>query len=172
MKMIPMFLKELEQKAQITRKMLSRVPNDKFDWQPHAKSMTIRQLTTHITELPEWIPLAINTDELDFAKNPYKPELLNNIDELLATLEKNLALARASLEQADEEILNKPWVLRNGGYIIMTYTKAEVIRVALNQTTHHRAQLGVYLRLLNIPIPGSYGPSADELEFAAAMEQA
>jgi uncharacterized damage-inducible protein DinB len=170
MKMIPMFLKELEQEAQITRKMLSIVPNDKFDWQPHTKSMLIRQLTTHITELPEWIRLAINTNELDFAQNPYKPQLLNNTTELLATLEKILALARLSLEGANEEALNEPWTLRNGDYIIMTCSKAEVIRVALNQTTHHRAQLGVYLRLLNIPIPGSYGPSADELELAAAME--
>jgi len=170
MQIIPMFLKELEQEAQTTRKFLSIVPNDKLDWQAHPKSMTLRQLTTHITELPEWVPMAINTSELDFAQNPYKPVLVNNSAEMLDALDRNMELALASLKQADEESLNEAWTLRNGNYVIMTCNKAEVIRVTLNQTTHHRAQLGVYLRLLNIPIPGSYGPSADELELAAAME--
>jgi uncharacterized damage-inducible protein DinB len=170
MQIIKMFLKELEQEAQTTRKFLSIVPNDKFDWQPHPKSMTIRQLATHIAELPGWIPMAITTDELDFAKNAYKPEQLNNSTELLENLEQNVTAANASLGQTNEDVLAEPWTLRNGEHIIMVRTKAEVIRVALSQTTHHRAQLGVYLRLLNIPIPGSYGPSADELELAAAME--
>ena len=167
MQIIPMFLKELEQEAQTTRKFLSIVPNDKLAWQAHPKSMTLRQLTTHIIELPEWVPLAINSNELDFAKNPYNPILVNNSAEMLNTLDKNMAIALSTLKEADEEALNEPWTLRNGDHIIMTCTKAEVIRVALNQTTHHRAQLGVYLRLLNIPIPGSYGPSADEMEMAA-----
>jgi uncharacterized damage-inducible protein DinB len=170
MQIIPMFLKELEQEAQTTRKFLSILPNDQFDWQPHPKSMTIRQLATHIAELPGWVCMAIATDGLDFAENPYNPEVLNSTAELLENLEMNLAHARTSLEQTNEEILDQPWTLRNGDTIIMTSSKAEVVRVSLNQITHHRAQLGVYLRLLNIPIPGSYGPSADELEMAA-MEQ-
>jgi uncharacterized damage-inducible protein DinB len=170
MQIIPMFLKELEQEAQTTRKFLSIVPNDKFDWQPHPKSMTFRQLATHIAELPGWIPMAITTSELDFAQNPYNPEVLNNTTELLENFEKNMDIARKGLEQTNEDVLAEPWTLRNGDAIIMTYTKAEVVRVALNQTTHHRAQLGVYLRLLNIPIPGSYGPSADDLELAMAEQ--
>ncbi len=165
MQIIQMFLNEVEQEAQTTRKFLSIIPNDKFDWQPHPKSMTIRQLATHIAELPEWIPLAINTDELDFAKNAYKPELLNSTDELLAKLEQNLAAAKESLNTTNEEVLAQKWVLRNGEDIYLEQTKAEVVRVAISQTIHHRAQLGVFLRLLNVPIPGSYGPSADEQEF-------
>ena len=134
--------------------------------------MTIRQLATHIAELPGWVSMAIATDGLDFAENPYNPEVLNNSAELLENLEMNVTNARASLEQTNEEILDQPWTLRNGDTIIMTSSKAEVIRVALNQTTHHRAQLGVYLRLLNIAIPGSYGPSADELEYAGTEQEA
>lgn len=165
MQIIQMFLNEVEQEAQTTRKFLSIVPNDKFDWQPHPKSMTIRQLATHIAELPGWIPMTINTDELDFAQNAYKPEMLNNSDELLEQFEKNLAAAKESLANTNEEVLAQMWTLRNGADIYMTQTKAEVVRISISQTIHHRAQLGVFLRLLNVPIPGSYGPSADEQEF-------
>jgi uncharacterized damage-inducible protein DinB len=164
MQIIQMFLNEVEQEAQTTRKFLSIIPNDKFDWQPHPKSMTIRQLSTHIAELPGWIPMAINTDELDFAQNAYKPEDLNSTSELLAQFEKNLAAAKESLANTNEDVLAQIWTLRNGGEIYMTQTKAEVVRVSISQTIHHRAQLGVFLRLLNVPIPGSYGPSADELQ--------
>ena len=165
MQIIQMFLNEVEQEAQTTRKFLSIIPNDKFDWQPHPKSMTIRQLSTHIAELPGWIPMAINTDELDFAQNAYKPEVLNSTDELLEQLEKNLAAAKESLANTNEDVLAQMWTLRNGEDIYMTQTKAEVVRVSISQTIHHRAQLGVFLRLLNVPIPGSYGPSADEQQF-------
>jgi len=165
MQIIQMFLNEVEQEAQTTRKFLSIVPNDKFDWQPHPKSMTIRQLANHIAELPGWITLATNTDELDFAKEPYKPEMLNSSNELLAEFAKNLSAAKESLWATNEKVLEQMWTLRNGDDIYMTQTKAEVVRVSISQTIHHRAQLGVFLRLLNIPIPGSYGPSADEQEF-------
>ncbi len=156
--MIQMFLNEVEQEAQTTCKFLSIIPNDKFDWQPHPKSMTIRQLSTHIAELPGWIPMAINTDELDFAQNAYKPEVLNSTDELLEQFEKNLAAAKESLANTNEEVLAQMWTLRNGEDIYLTQTKAEVVRVSISQIIHHRAQLGVFLRLLNVPIPGSYGP--------------
>lgn len=162
MQIIQMFLNEVEQEAQTTRKFLSIIPNDKFDWQPHPKSMTIRQLSTHIAELPGWISLAINTDELDFAQNAYKPEILNSTEELLEQFERNLAAAKENLANTNEDVLAQMWTLRNGDDIYMTQTKAEVVRVSISQTIHHRAQLGVFLRLLNVPIPGSYGPSADE----------
>ena len=165
MQMIQMFLNEVEQEAQTTRKFLSIIPNDKFDWQPHPKSMTIGRLATHIAELPGWIPMAIDTDELDFAKNDYKAENLNSTEELLTEFEKNVAAAKESLWATNEGVLAKMWTLRNGADIFMTQTKAEVVRVSISQTIHHRAQLGVFLRLLDVPIPGSYGPSADEQEF-------
>jgi uncharacterized damage-inducible protein DinB len=162
MDLIPIFLHEMEQEAATTRKFLSRVPADKFDWRPHPKSMTLMQLTTHIAELPSWVSLTLHTDELDFATVPYQPTVVSSTDELLAILEKALADEKDALEAASEDILTKPWTLRDGDTIYSTTPKHEVIRMTHNQTTHHRAQLGVYLRLLDIPIPGSYGPSADE----------
>jgi len=163
--MIEMFLKELEQEAKTTRKMLTIVPEDKYDWKPHEKSMTMQRLAAHVAELPGWISMAINTDELDFENNDYAPRTINNNKELLAYFEELLAKAKIDLEKSKDEILPKKWVLRSGKTIYNNSTKGETIRVAISQTIHHRAQLGVYLRLLNIPIPGSYGPSADDQSF-------
>ncbi len=165
MSIIPMLLKEMEQEAQTTRKMLERVPNDKYQWQPHEKSMTIQRLATHIAELPRWTTMALTTDELDFANNPYKITPIENTAGLLNFFEESLASGKTHLAQANEEELEKNWTLRNGDQILSVSTKSEVIRMSYSQTVHHRAQLGVYLRLLNIPIPGSYGPSADEQGF-------
>ncbi|MGZ3872305.1 MAG: DinB family protein [Mucilaginibacter sp.] len=162
MEIIPMLLKEMEEEAQTTRKMLERIPNDKFNWQPHEKSMTIKSLATHIAELPVWVALAVNTNELDFAKTPYEPEDINNTGELLALLERSLTEGRSELEKTNEAVLIEPWTLRNGEQVYSVRKKVEVIRMTYCQIVHHRAQLGVFLRLLNIPIPGSYGPSADE----------
>ncbi len=155
--------KELAQEAETTRKMLSRIPDDKYDWQPHEKSMTIRQLATHIAELPSWITMGLHTDELDFSANPYTPKAINSTAELLQHLEESLASGTEALNKASEEDLLPTWTLRNGEQVYAVYTKYEVIRHSLSQLIHHRAQLGVYLRLLDIPIPGSYGPSADEM---------
>ncbi len=165
MTMIQTFLKELEQEALTTRKMLSRVPDDKYDWRPHPKSMNIRSLATHIAELPTWITLTLTTDELDFAASPYNPAQINNTAELLAHFEKSLADGKTQLIDENERHLNENWTLRNGDTIYSVSTKMEVIRMSLSQIIHHRAQLGVFLRLLNVPIPGSYGPSADDPTF-------
>lgn len=163
MSRIKMFLKELNETSVTTRKMLERVPADKFDWQPHAKSMTIKRLATHIAELPSWVTMALTTDELDFADNPYQPENVNSTDELLAYFERSLEDGRSHLTAQYEEVLDNDWTLRNGKQVYSVEPKADVIRMSLNQIVHHRAQLGVCLRLLDIPIPGSYGPSADEM---------
>ena len=162
MSLIQMLVKEMEQEAQTTRKMLERVPNDRYNWQPHPKSMTIRQLATHIAELPGWVSLTLTTDELDFATSPYSPVAINNTAELLNLFEGSLAEARTVLSQATEEQLEPVWTLRHGDTILSKTTKGEMVRISFSQIVHHRAQLGVYLRLLDIPIPGSYGPSADE----------
>ena len=162
MKLIPILLKELAQEAAITRKMLTIVPNDKYDWKPHEKSMTIRQLTTHIAELPSWVAMVLTTTELDFATIPYEPAVVENTEALMALFEKSYAEGKAALEKATEEDLLPTWTLRNGEQIYSATPRHEFVRICYNQTTHHRAQLGVFLRLLNIPIPGSYGPSADD----------
>jgi len=162
MKMTEMFLKEMAQEAEITRKMLSRIPEDKYDWKPHEKSMSVKQLACHIAELPEWVSTAIIADELDFEKIPYAPKEVRNNKEVLAIFEKAYAKAKTDLENAKDEIMTKNWTMRSGKDIYYEAPKGEVIRMTFNQTTHHRAQMGVFLRLLNVPIPATYGPSADE----------
>lgn len=159
------FLNELENEALITRKMLSIVPDGKFDWQPHPKSMRIRNLATHIAELPTWVSMVFATRELDFATTPYLPKEINDTPALMIYFEENLLIGRKALTEANDEMLGEIWALRNGEEIYSQRPKSEVIRMTFNQITHHRAQLGVYLRLLNIPIPGSYGPSADDAGF-------
>jgi uncharacterized damage-inducible protein DinB len=109
--------------------------------------------------------MALTTDELDFANNPYQPVEINNTKELLDYFERSLAEGKKSLMSATENDLLPNWTLRNGDQVYSVSTKYEVIRMSFGQIIHHRAQLGVYLRLLNIPIPGSYGPSADEMNF-------
>lgn len=165
MTIINLFLKELEQEAQITRKMLARIPDDKLSWKPHEKSMDIKSLATHIAELPSWVVMALCTDELDFAANPYSSADIKNTSDLLDLHEKSVADAKAQLEKAKDVDLIPNWILRTGDKIHSVSSRGEVIRMAFSQIIHHRAQLGVYLRLLNIPIPGSYGPSADEMNF-------
>ncbi len=158
------FLRELELEAITTRKMLACVPNDKYDWKPHPKSMSVRQLATHIAELPSWIGMALNTDGLDFADNPYSPEKIDSTPELLDYFERTLEDGRHELKSGDNARLGDTWTLRNGDVIYSRESKHDVLRMTFSQIIHHRAQLGVFLRLLNVRIPGSYGPSADELE--------
>ena len=165
MTIIEMLLKEMEQEAATTRKMLSIVPDDKYSWKPHEKSMTIQRLATHVAELPTWVTMTLTTNELDFANNPYNPEVITNTKDLLQYFEKCLAEGKSSLQKAKDEDLLPVWTLRNGETIYSAEPKGDVIRMTYCQIVHHRAQLGVFLRLLNVPIPGSYGPSADDMNF-------
>ena len=118
-----------------------------------------------IRDRPTWVGLVLNTDELDFATAPYEPNIINDTPGVLAYFEKSLAEGKAALSQATDEQLEPQWTLRDGDQIFSQTTKGEMIRVTFSQIVHHRAQLGVFLRLLDIPIPGSYGPSADEPTF-------
>src|SRR5688572_17330694 len=114
MTLISMFLEDLNRESETTRKMLSRIPDDSYDWKPHPKSMTIRQLATHIAELPTWITLSLSTDELDFAANPYDPPMVSNTADVLDLFEKSLADGRSLLLESNESLLSKTWTLRNG----------------------------------------------------------
>ena len=125
----------------------------------------MQQLAVHVAELPSWIALGLTTTELDFATSPYAPTPVNDTSDLLDILERSYESGKNLLTKATETDLLPNWTLRNGEEIYSVMTKYELIRHSLNQITHHRAQLGVYLRMLNIPIPGSYGPSADEMNF-------
>jgi uncharacterized damage-inducible protein DinB len=157
--------KELEQEANTTRKMLSIVPNDKYSWKPHEKSMVMKSLVTHIADLPSWPEMVLKTTELDFANNTHQIDDVNNTVALIDFFDRSVEKSINALENAKVETLDEMWTLRSGDQIFSTDTKYEVIRMSIAQQIHHRAQLGVYLRLLNIPIPGSYGPSADDQTF-------
>ena len=165
MDIIPLLKKEMLAESVATRKMLERIPDDKLSWKPHEKSMSIQNLAVHIAELPAWVSMGFNTSELDFAKMDYKPTPVSSAKDIVQLFEKSLATGLAGLDKAKEEDLWPTWTMRSGDKIFMVMTKYEVIRHAFAQTSHHRAQLGVYLRLLNVPIPGSYGPSADDTGF-------
>ncbi len=162
MDIIKALVTEFEQEAQITRNMLKWVPADKFDWAPHEKSMKMKNLAIHVAEISAWPAMMINSPELDFAKMDYKPTEANTTEDLMAIFEKSYREGKSALESASEALLGNQWLLRSGEKIHMEFNKYEAIPHAFSQTIHHRAQLGVYLRLLNIPIPGSYGPSADD----------
>ncbi|MEO6290793.1 MAG: DinB family protein [Ginsengibacter sp.] len=165
MEIIPLLLKEMEQEADATRKMLKLVSASNFDYKPHEKSMPMKQLAVHIAELPSWVKMGLETSVLDFAEAGYEPTPVSNSEELLALFEKSYEDGRSALASAKEEDLLPDWTMRMGEKILNVLTKYEVIRHAFAQTIHHRAQLGVYLRLLNIPVPGTYGPSADDSSF-------
>jgi uncharacterized damage-inducible protein DinB len=162
MTIISLFLRELEEEAIATRKMLSRVPTDKLDWAPHEKSMKMRGLAVHIAELPGWIVSGFNKDGIDFATMPYSPTHFETSEDLLNLFETKLEEAKTYLVEENTSKLGERWTLRHGDAILWDADRWGVVRMAISQIIHHRAQLGVYLRLLNIPIPGSYGPSADE----------
>ncbi len=165
MQIIPFLIKELQQEAETTRKFLKLVKPENFQWKPHEKSMAMKSLSVHIAELPSWVDMAVNEDGLDFAASPYKPSEVNTTEDLVNLLNKSEEKAVAALQKIKEDDLLQTWTLRNGDTILMEMARYEMIRHAFSQTSHHRAQLGVYLRLLDIPIPGSYGPSADDPGF-------
>ena len=162
MNVIPFLIKELQHEANTTRKFFNLIKADKFDYKPHPKSMSTKQLSTHIAELPAWIDLAVNTDGIDFATMDWAPTEVSSADDLLQLLDKSVEKALAALQKVTDEDLLKTWTIKNDGQVLQAMTRYESIRHAYSQTTHHRAQLGVFLRLLDIPIPGSYGPSADD----------
>lgn len=159
---LAVFLKEFEKENRATREMLSRIPDNLLDWQPHPKSMTFRSLATHIAELPAWPEMILHTEGLNFATMPYTPPAVNTNAQLLELYDKSYAAGHKALQEAREDILTETWTLQNGDKILGTDTKLENIRMSFCQIVHHRAQLGVFLRLNNIPLPPSYGPSADE----------
>ena len=165
-------LPEFDQEMQNTRKTLERVPEDKWSWKPHDKSGTVGWLAGHVGTVPEWITMTITTQELDYApvNGPaYEPPKIENRKQLLAAFDKAAAEARAALANVSDQELMKGWKLLAGGQEIFTMPRVACIRgMVMNHLIHHRAQLGVYFRLLNIAVPGLYGPSADEVQGNAA----
>jgi uncharacterized damage-inducible protein DinB len=160
---IELFLKEFKAEAITTEKMLALVPFDKKEWAPHAKSMKLYSLASHVADIAIWVSYAIKLDSLDVSDSKFAtPKFENNV-ELLAYFKKCFEQSVHDLVNADESTFGQTWLLKYGDQVLNSWTKSETIRHSISQIIHHRAQLGVYLRLLDIPIPGSYGPSADEM---------
>ncbi len=155
---------ELKHEMPYSRTTLERIPFiEKRTWKPHDKSMEIGKLAKHLADIPSWITMTLVTDELDFAKEMPAPKVLNSNEDLLQLFDENLLKAMELLSKATDEQLMGNWTMRNGDKIFFTLPRIAVIRSwVMNHNIHHRAQLGVYLRLLDIAVPSIYGPSADE----------
>ncbi len=157
-------LAEFDREMATTRKLLERVPLERADWAPHERSTKLGALATHVARLARNTGMVMATDELDFAtadRSAWGP--LHTREELLSAFDAHVASSRAAIADANDEKLAAPWTLRWGEKVIFSEPRALVHRFfSMNHIIHHRAQLGVYLRLLGVGIPGSYGPSADE----------
>ena len=159
-----MLLPEFDQEMANTRKMLERVPDGKFDYKPHEKSMTLGRLAAHTCEIPSYATGTLRFERMDFTgeEKPFAPVTRQ---ELLDAFDKYVAEARGMLAAASDEELAKIWTLTFKGQHIFSMPRAAVLRtMVMSHLIHHRAQLGVYLRLCNVEIPGMYGPSADEMK--------
>jgi uncharacterized damage-inducible protein DinB len=160
-----LLLPEFDQEMATTRRVLERVPEDKCSWKPHGKSFSMGDLASHVVNTVKWTNDTMNRTEFDLAT--VTPEQLNqaatNHAELLAWFDANVPSARSALARSDADYA-VPWTLKNGATVFFTMPRYNCIRsFVLNHIVHHRAQLSVYLRLNDIPVPGAYGPSADEM---------
>lgn len=165
-------LPEFDKEMQSTRKLLACVPDTRMSWKPHEKSMTLGRLAGHVAELPSWAVNAIKLDSLDLTpggKQIFKSFVASSQKELLEVFDRNVPEARAAIAGASDAHLDKIWSLIFGGKTVLSMSRAAVLRsMVMNHLIHHRAQLGVYLRLSNVAIPDMYGPSADEVGMFAA----
>jgi uncharacterized damage-inducible protein DinB len=148
-----------------TRRVLERVPDDKLGWKPHPKSGTVAWLAGHLANLPTWATMTMNADFFDLAAPVDRAAEPTSARQLLETFDKNVAAAREALAGATDEQLSAPWSLRHGEHVIFTMPRVAVLRsMVMNHMIHHRGQFTVYLRLNDVPVPGLYGPSADEAQ--------
>lgn len=155
-------LPEFDEEMQNTRKLLACVPDGKFDYQPHEKSMTLGRLASHVAELPSWTAFTLDREVLELGPD-FKPDVATNRAELLDMFEKSVAEAREKIAAATDEDWAKIWTFKWAGKTVLQMPRSNVMRsVIMNHLIHHRAQLGVFLRLNDVLIPGMYGPSADE----------
>lgn len=158
-------LPEFDQEMANTRKLLELVPDGKFDYSPHEKSMKLGRLASHVAELPSWAKHTLETELLQLDGNQ-QPFSASNRQELLEAFDNNVKESRAAIAKASDDDMGKTWTLKFGEDTILSMPRTAVLRsVVMNHIIHHRAQLGVYLRLNNIEFPGMYGPSADEMQF-------
>ena len=160
------FLGEFDYEMASARKSIERVPDDKFDWKPHSKSMTMGELAGHIAMIPSWAKMTLETPQFDVnppGGQPVQQPQLKTRAEVLAFFDQGVPAARAAIAAASDETMMQPWTLLSGGKTVFSMPRVAVLRsMIMNHMIHHRAQLGVYLRMNDIPVPAIYGPSADE----------
>lgn len=160
------FLPGFETEMARTRTTLERIPPDALDWSPHEKSMTLRGLATHLATLPSWAGMVLRQDCFDVAPEGEaapRAEPVASVDAALARFDANVAEARTAIGAAGDESLTAAWTLLAGGRTVFSLPRIAVLQdMVLHHVIHHRAQLGVYLRLRDVPVPALYGPSADE----------
>jgi uncharacterized damage-inducible protein DinB len=153
-------LPEFEQEMKTTRRLLERVPSDKGTWKPHEKSFSLGHLAQLVSSMPGWITNTLTSDKLDLAQgSKYSYE---ETEALLEKFDKNVREAREAIAASTDSDFEKPWSLMMGEKVLMTMPRGPVTRQHVNHLVHHRGQLSVYLRLLDVPIPSIYGPTADE----------
>jgi len=156
-------LPEFEHEMNITRKVLNGLSDEFINYQPHEKSWSTKSLANHIAEIPSWVNGTLDYDELDFETSDFKPTKCSSKKEIIALFEKNVGNAKQSLMNTNNEKMLADWTLRNGEKVFFTMPRAAVLRsMVMSHMIHHRAQLGVYLRMNNAAVPASYGDSADE----------
>jgi uncharacterized damage-inducible protein DinB len=158
-------LPEYDHESAVTRTLLERVPEDRVDWRPHPKSMSLGQLAAHLAAIPGWAVLALREPEFDLAPPGAPPHVRPAWESLAATLrtfDDKTTRGRAALAAATDLELQQPWTLKKGGEVLFIMPRGHVLRtMVLSHGIHHRAQLGVYLRMLDVPVPAMYGPTAD-----------
>lgn len=168
MKLTELLRSELDREVERSRRALEQVPEGKYDWKPHDKSMIFGYLADMVATMPSWIAMAITRDELDVApaEGPQVKQAPNDTSAaLLKALDKSAADARSALEQTTEEFLMTSWRLLAGGHVVMETPRHIVIQDTMNHWAHHRGQMTVYLRLMGAKVPALYGPSADDDRF-------
>jgi uncharacterized damage-inducible protein DinB len=156
---------DLERELTVTRTVLDRLPEAHYEWKPHEKSMSLGRLATHVADMPDWIRGTLAADELDAANAPRSPAQINK-SQLLERFDKNVAAMRQAVANFDMAKWDRPWTMRQGDHIIVTKPRPIVYRIwCINHMIHHRAQLALYLRLLNVPVPTIYFNTADDPQF-------
>ena len=162
-------LPEYDNEMQTTRKHLERVPDEKLAWGPHDKSMTMGGLASHLAESISWGPMMLNSDSMDFDSpemQDYKPPTYESRDQILEAFDSNVRQTREVLASKDDGEWMTMWTMKKGEEVLMSMPKVAVVRgFLLNHNVHHRGQLSVYLRMCDVPVPQTYGPSADETDF-------
>ncbi len=163
MAMIEVLLPEYDHETALTRKLLERLPGDRLSWKPHPKSMTLGRLASHLATLLHWLEATVNHPEFNLVTATYKEAAFASKAEILAEFDRAAASGRSALTSASDAQLMQPWAFKTDGRLVFSLPKIAAIRnMVMNHLVHHRGQFTVYLRENDVPLPGLYGPSADE----------